>query len=125
LQIIKILKIEVLYSDKVKSVVFTFEILCAAIRNISEDTVTASILADEIKRQGIHVQVFEVWKISVGIKKPDVYLWNGGQYVIESKFKERDYLKAVTKLYDSYIKICDELQMIKEMQNDSKELFRS
>lgn len=40
-----------------------------------------------------------------------MHIWNGGQYVIESKFRSSDYINVVTKIYDSYIKLSDELNL--------------
>jgi len=40
-----------------------------------------------------------------------LHIWNGGQYVIESKFRSSDYINVVTKIYDSYIKLSDELNL--------------
>jgi hypothetical protein len=61
------------------------------LRNISEDTITANILNDELKRKGVRCQPFEVWKTSLGVVKPDLHIWDGGTYIVESKFKKRSY----------------------------------
>jgi len=69
----------------------------------TEDTITV-MLKDELTKRNVVVEAFPEIKTPVSFRKPDLYCQNGGAYVIEAKFKERDLWKAVAKVQNDYIK---------------------
>ncbi|MEM2474873.1 MAG: N-6 DNA methylase [Thermofilaceae archaeon] len=75
----------------------------------TENTVTG-LLAKELERRGVQVAVFPSLSTPRGVRYPDL-LCEGDRrrYVIEAKFREQDLLKAVSKIYDDYLKHADQL----------------
>ena len=69
----------------------------------TEDTITA-LIAEELKKHGVKVQLFPSINTPKGIRKPDAVCINAGQYVMEAKFHERDLLQAVAKVQNDYLK---------------------
>jgi type I restriction-modification system DNA methylase subunit len=69
----------------------------------TEDTISV-MLKDELEKRNVKAQVFAEIRTPVGYRKPDIYCQNGGTYVIEAKFKERDLWKAVAKIQNDYIR---------------------
>lgn len=76
----------------------------------TEDSVTA-MLSEELSNQNINVIAFPTLNTPSGIRKPDLYCQNGGNYVIEAKIKEGDLPGALFKIYDSYLKYSDLLNL--------------
>jgi type I restriction-modification system DNA methylase subunit len=73
------------------------------IPKVTEDTISV-MLRDELEKRNVSAQVFIEIRTPAGYRKPDVYCQNGGIYVIEAKFKERDLWKAVAKIQNDYIR---------------------
>jgi len=73
------------------------------IPKITEDTISV-MLRDELEKRNVSAHVFTEIKTPAGYRKPDIYCQNGGIYVIEAKFKERDLWKAVAKIQNDYIR---------------------
>lgn len=69
----------------------------------TEDTITV-MLKDELETCGVKTEIFPEIKTPSGYRKPDLYCLNGGTYIIEAKFKEKDLWKAVAKIQNDYIK---------------------
>lgn len=69
----------------------------------SEDTVT-TLLQEEIRKLGLKTVAFSVLRTPIGIRKPDLLCGNGGKYPIEAKFTDRDFLQAIAKIENSYLK---------------------
>lgn len=69
----------------------------------TEDTITV-MLKEELGKRGVRAEAFPEIKTPVSMRKPDLYCKNGGAYVVEAKFKERDLWKAVAKIQNDYIK---------------------
>jgi len=69
----------------------------------TEDTITV-LLKNELEKRGVKAEAFCELRTPVGYRKPDIYCKNGGSYVVEAKFKERDLWKAVAKIQNDYIK---------------------
>lgn len=69
----------------------------------TEDTITV-MLKEELGKRGVRAEAFPEIKTPVSMRKPDLYCQNGGAYVVEAKFKERDLWKAVAKIQNDYIK---------------------
>ncbi len=76
----------------------------------TEDTVT-SIIKKELENRGVATDILIKLQTPKGIRKPDLYCRNGGNYVIEAKIKERDYLNVLGKVYDEYLKYYDVLDL--------------
>ena len=74
----------------------------------TEDTIT-SILASELKKYGIKAEVFPSIRTPSGIRKPDIWCSNGGIYLIEAKYRERDLIDAIAKIQNDYMKWYDVL----------------
>lgn len=72
----------------------------------TEDSVTV-MLREVLLNQDINVIPFPTLNTPSGIRKPDLYCQNGGNYVIEAKIKEVDLPGALSKIYDSYLKHSD------------------
>jgi type I restriction-modification system DNA methylase subunit len=70
---------------------------------LTEDTITA-MLRDELERRNVSAQAFVGIRTPAGYRKPDILCQNGGVYIIEAKFKERDLWKAVAKIQNDYIR---------------------
>jgi len=71
----------------------------------TEDTIT-TILANELEKRSVKVQTFPKIELpGIGIRKPDIWCHNGGDYVIEAKtnssthfnFKLRPAMKRKTE----------------------------
>jgi type I restriction-modification system DNA methylase subunit len=73
------------------------------IPKITEDTISV-MLKDELEKRNVTAQVFIEIRTPTGYRKPDIYCQNGGAYIIEAKFKERDLWKAVAKIQNDYIR---------------------
>jgi len=69
----------------------------------TEDTITV-MLKEELERRGVRAEPFAEIRTPAGYRKPDLYCENGGVYIVEAKFKERDLWKAVAKIQNDYIK---------------------
>ena len=69
----------------------------------TEDTIT-SILTNEINKLGVIAESFYEIKTPKGYRKPDIYCANGGNYVVEAKFSERDLIDAISKIQNDYLK---------------------
>ncbi|MHA2233158.1 MAG: Eco57I restriction-modification methylase domain-containing protein, partial [Candidatus Hodarchaeales archaeon] len=76
----------------------------------TEDSVTV-LLSEELSNQDINVIPFATLHTPSGIRKPDLYCQNGGNYVIEAKIKEEDLPGALFKIYDSYLKYAELLSL--------------
>lgn len=74
-----------------------------AIPKINEDTVT-SILAEELRKRGVVAETQVSIKTPKGVRRPDIACQNAGLYVVEAKFRENEYLQAVQKIYNDYLK---------------------
>ncbi|MDH2901649.1 MAG: N-6 DNA methylase [archaeon] len=74
----------------------------------SEDTVT-TLLENEIKQLGVKVEAFTVLRTPTGIRKPDLLCEDGGKYPVEAKLTERDYLQAIAKIENDYLKYYKQL----------------
>jgi len=72
----------------------------------TEDTVT-KLLAEELENCGVKVEVFPVISTPGGVRKPDIWCVNAGAYPIEAKFREGDYLKAIAKVQNDYLRWYD------------------
>jgi hypothetical protein len=66
----------------------------------TEDTIT-TILANELEKKDVKVQIFPKIELpGIGIRKPDIWCHNGGDYVIEAKFHKNKLYEAIAKLYE-------------------------
>jgi len=73
------------------------------IPRITEDTVTG-LLAEELEKRGVKVQLFPLVNTPKGLRKPDAVCVNAGSYIVEAKFRERDLFQAVAKIQNDYLK---------------------
>lgn len=69
----------------------------------TEDTIT-SLLRDELLQLGVQAELFPVVNTPSGIRKPDILCSNGGNYPLEAKFSGRDFLTAIAKVQNDYLK---------------------
>ncbi len=69
----------------------------------TEDTLT-TILTEELRARGVHAQPYMSLKTPVGTRKPDIVCQDSLLYVVEAKFRERDFPKAIQKIYNDYVK---------------------
>lgn len=76
----------------------------------TEDTITV-IIREELIKHDIKSEAFIKLQTPEGLRKPDLYCTNGGNYVIEAKLKEPDFFKVIGKIYDSYLKYYDLLDI--------------
>lgn len=76
----------------------------------TEDTIT-NLLAKELEKHGVKTQTFPSIQTPSGVRKPDIWCANGGAYLIESKFTERDLFDAVSKIQNDYLKWYDILEI--------------
>jgi hypothetical protein len=66
----------------------------------TEDTIT-TILANELEKRGVKVQTFPKVELpGIGLRKPDMWCHNGGDYVVEAKFRKDKLIEAVSKVYE-------------------------
>jgi hypothetical protein len=66
----------------------------------TEDTIT-TILANELEKRGVKVQTFPKIELpGIGLRKPDIWCHNGGNYVIEAKFHKNKLYEAIAKIYE-------------------------
>jgi len=72
----------------------------------TEDTITI-LLKDLLEKKGISAKPFTSINTPAGHRKPDLLCENGGTYLVEAKFHERDMLKAVAKIQNDYLKFSD------------------
>jgi hypothetical protein len=70
---------------------------------VNEDTIT-SILNEELKHATIKSMTFPSLSTPVGTRKPDIYCQDGGNYVIEAKFTEKELTSAIGKIQNDYLK---------------------
>ncbi len=80
-----------------------------SIPHVNENTVTR-FLADELERKGVRADVFVSIKIPSGSgrfvrREPDIWCSGVmGNYVVEAKFRERDLVEAVGKIWNDYLR---------------------
>jgi hypothetical protein len=66
----------------------------------TEDTIT-TILANELEKRGIKVQTFPKIELpGIGLRKPDIWCHNGGDYAVEAKFHKDKLYEAISKVYE-------------------------
>lgn len=69
----------------------------------TEDTIT-TLLKEELEKRGCVAEPFKPVNTPKGLRKPDLVCRSGGCYCAEAKFREEDFVKAIAKVYDEYIK---------------------
>jgi len=70
----------------------------------TENTVT-TMLKERLQAFGVtHCTPFGSLQTPAGRREVDLFCHNGGAYVIEAKFLERDLIKAIAKIQNDYIK---------------------
>jgi hypothetical protein len=75
-------------------------VLCQCMSSPTEDTIT-TILANELEKRGVKVQTFPKIELpGIGLRKPDIWCHNGGDYVIEAKFHKNKLYEAIAKIYE-------------------------
>ena len=76
----------------------------------TEDTITI-LIQEELNKRNVNATALVKLKTPEGLRKPDLYCSNGGNYIIEAKLKEEDYIKVIGKIYDDYLKYYDILNL--------------
>jgi type I restriction-modification system DNA methylase subunit len=69
----------------------------------TEDTITM-LLKEELEKLGVKAEPFSSIVTPAGTRKPDLVCANGGMYLIEAKFSERDLIVAIAKVQNDYLK---------------------
>ena len=69
----------------------------------TEDTITA-ILRDELEELGVKAELIPSIATPAGPRKPDLLCRNAGTYPVEAKFSERDFIIAIAKVQNDYLK---------------------
>ncbi|MBC7333771.1 MAG: N-6 DNA methylase [Actinobacteria bacterium] len=73
------------------------------IHRATENTIT-SCLKEELEKRGIKAEPFASITTPVGRREVDLLCSNGGYYVIEAKFTERELIRAIAKIQNDYLK---------------------
>ena len=69
----------------------------------SEDTIT-TLVQEEVKKLGLKAVAFSVLRTPIGIRKPDLLCEDGGKYPVEAKFTDREFIQAIARIENSYLK---------------------
>lgn len=77
----------------------------------TEDTITV-IIKEELNKRKVRAEALVKLSTPVGLRKPDIYCSNGGNYVVEAKVKEEDFFRVIGKIYDDYLKYYETLKLV-------------
>jgi len=69
----------------------------------TENTVS-TLLSSELSKLGVNAKPFIRVKTPSGWRETDIYCTDGGTYLVEAKFAERERLAAIAKVQNEYLK---------------------